>query len=88
MRSDDVIKDKHVVKLGESGSRLHIVLKCVSNWGMEARKPGIQHHMGNLTLLLANNKGANQAALPRSQISAFVIRYLKVRYLAGGLQHD
>ena len=41
--------------------------------------PGLQHHMGLdiLTLLLANNKGADQPARPRSPISAFDIRYLK-----------
>ena len=34
-----------------------------------------------LTLLLANNKCADQPAYPHSLISAFVIRYLKGRYL-------
>ena len=29
-----------------------------------------------LTFLLANNKGADQPARPRSLISAFVIRYI------------
>ena len=32
-----------------------------------------------LTLLLANNKCANQPAHPRSLISTFVIRYLKIK---------
>ena len=51
-----------------------------------------------LTLMLANNKGADQPAHPCSLISAFVIRYLKskvtrsdislVSNLFGGLQHD
>ena len=50
------------------------------------------------TLMLANNKGADQPAHPRSLISAFVIRYLKSKVtrsdislfsiLFGGLQHD
>ena len=44
-------------------------------------KPGLQHHVGidlkNLTLLLANKKGADQPAHQRSLISAFVFRYLK-----------
>ena len=52
----------------------------------------------NPTLMLANNKGADQPAHPRSLISAFVIRYLKSKVtwfdlslfsiLFGGLQHD
>ena len=48
-----------------------------------ARKPLLQHHMHidakTLTLLVANNKGTDQPAYPRSLISAFVIRYLKTR---------
>ena len=46
----------------------------------EARKSGLQHHIGIDTRnpdLIANNKGADQPAHQRSQISAFIIRYLK-----------
>ena len=51
-----------------------------------------------LTLLLANNKGADQPARPRSLISTFVIRNIQSKVtksdisqfyiLFGGLQHD
>ena len=65
---------------------------------VEARKPGLQHHMDlkakTLTLLLVNNKDTDQPAHPGSLISAFVICYLKTRSyyillsIFGGLQHD
>ena len=48
----------------------------------------------NLTLLLENNKGADQSARPCSLISAFVICYLKSKLtlnspkVFGGPQHD
>ena len=47
----------------------------------EARKPGLQRH-GHIhekprLFLIANNKGADQPAHPRSLISAFIICYLK-----------
>ena len=48
--------------------------------------------------MLANNKGADQPAHPRSLISAFIIRYLKSKVtrsdssffsiVSGGLRHD
>ena len=45
-----------------------------------------------LSLLLANNKGADQPAHRRSLISAFIIRYQKITVTLilhfGGLQHD
>ena len=47
-----------------------------------------------VTLLLANNKCADQPAHPRSLISAFIIRFLKNKvtgsdiFIFGGLQHD
>ena len=48
-----------------------------------SRKPGLQQYMvlyaTNHDLLLANNKGADQPAHPRSLISAFVIHYQKVK---------
>ena len=47
----------------------------------EARKPGLQHHMGStqetLTFLPYSKKGADQPAHPHSLISACVIRFLK-----------
>ena len=52
----------------------------------EARKHGLQHHMGidhETLTLLANNKGADQPAHPRSLISAFIIRYLKSKVTIG-----
>ena len=48
---------------------------------MEARKPGLQHHMGldakNPDFVATNNKDADQPAHLCSLISAFVINYLK-----------
>ena len=41
-----------------------------------------------LTLLLANNKGADQPAHPRSLISAFVIRYLKSKGTMSGISNS
>ena len=47
----------------------------------EARKPGLQHHIGidtrNPGFFIAKNKGADQPEHPRSLISAFINRYLK-----------
>ena len=47
----------------------------------EARKPGLQHHLGivakTLTLLFVINKGTDQPAHPCRLINAFVIRCLK-----------
>ena len=44
------------------------------------------------TLLLTNNKGADQPAHPHSLMGTFVICYLKSKVLkclhCGGLQHD
>ena len=60
---------------------------------MDAKKPGLQHHMDlsakNLTLVHANIEGADQPARPRTLISAFVIRYLKgitIKYLLLALE--
>ena len=39
------------------------------------------------TLLLANNKGADQPAHPRSLISAFVIHYMKNKVTRSGISY-
>ena len=55
---------------------------------VEARKPGLQHHMGldarNHDLLLVNNKGADQLAHPPSLISTFVIHFQKSKIIFEG----
>ena len=50
------------------GARLYTVTSQSDNW-LSTRE--------NLTLVYANNKGANQPSYPRSLISALVIRYLE-----------
>ena len=58
---------------------------CVDLNQAEARKHGLQHHICLVreiqTLLLANNKGADQPAHPRSLVSAFVIHKMKGKNL-------
>ena len=55
-------------------------------------KPWLQHHMWlalkSVTLLLANNKGTDQPAHPRSLISAFVFRYLKSKVTIFQMSRD
>ena len=69
-------------------------IRCVGRW-----RPGSLSFViiwastrETLELMLVNNKGADQPAHPRSLINAFVICYLKSKYLLillfCGLQHD
>ena len=84
---------------------LLILIRFIFNRRADRRRPGslgfsifLGLNARNPTLMLANNKGADQPAHPRSLVSAFVIRYLKSKVtrsdnslfsiLFGGLQHD